>query len=53
MERYSSLDPDSSDGIIVLIIAMSISEIKVRADGYHFTGALRRCINELINYLQE
>lgn len=51
MEKYSSLDPDSSDGIIVLIIAVCIGEIKVRADGYHFTGALRRCVNELVNFL--
>ena len=51
MEKYSSLDTESSDGIIVLIVALCISEIKIRADGYHFTGALRRCVNELINFL--
>lgn len=51
IEKYSSLEPDSSDGLVVFIIALCVSEIKIRADGYHFTGAMRRCINELINYL--
>jgi hypothetical protein len=48
IEKYATYEIESSDALIVFIIALSISEIMVRADGHPFSGALRRCVNELV-----
>lgn len=51
IDKYATHEIESSDALIVFIIALSISEIMVRADGHPFAGALRRCVNELVELI--
>jgi len=51
IDKYSTYDIESSDSLIVFLIALSISEIMVRSDGHPFAGALRRCVNELVTLI--